>query len=125
MWKRYPRSDLGKTRQTTFYPARGAYRGYQLRYGNFPLDKTKQTCYYTSARLVPPLLGPAPLGSPWHWEKNRPKGRFFFCPLPAPSDAIFCRVSLRRQRHQTPATQAVFSTRIYNPKKVNQALSTT
>ena len=27
---------------------------------------------------MPPLLGPAPLGSPWHWEKNRPKGRFFF-----------------------------------------------
>lgn len=27
-----PRSDLGKTRQGSLYPARGAFRGYQLRY---------------------------------------------------------------------------------------------
>lgn len=53
-----PRSDLGKTRQGSLYPARGAFRGYQLRYQKLGLDRIERTCYYDKARLVPPLRGP-------------------------------------------------------------------
>lgn len=53
-----PRSDLGKTRQGSRYPALGAFRGYQLRYQKLGLDRIERTCYYDRARLVPPLRGP-------------------------------------------------------------------